>query len=354
MRVTVTRTTRPMHTRRHPLAALPAADLFPLWAAQRRRARVRPLSEASVATYAPIWALWCEHLRQQRTPWPAATPETLAAFARSRPARSGRHPAASPVTRSRYWRVIQDVYRTLPAICLARGWEPWLPPLAQAAPPLDANSEDAEPTFVPAATLGLLVSALDAPLPDPRVDDVRQPWAHVRNRALLAAQLDAAATVRELARLTVHDVLPASARGPAALRIAGGPPHALRTLPLSPGGASWLTSWLALRATLPCPDATLFVSAKGFKGLTPVTLWRCLAGAVQQTLAQAGEPLPYHFGPNMLRNSVLLAWLESRRLAPDTVAAMAGLKAPRSLARLVAQASEPVRAAYAAIASGSA
>jgi hypothetical protein len=159
--------------------------------------------------------------------------------------------------------------------------------------------------------------------------------------------LTAAPTVQELSSLSCHDVLSAGAVAGGALRIEGRKAYALRTVQLPPAAAAWLASWIEWRDTLPCSHDVLFPSAKGLRPLSHVSVWRTLSKTVREVLQRHGQQLPYHFGPGMLRNSVLLAWLEGQKVEVAEVARRAGFKTPRSLARLMSQASDSVRFAYA-------
>lgn len=340
---------------KHPLRKVRGADLFKLWLDVRRRPHKRPMSAATAELYESIWTLWLEHLAGLDIPWHLADAETLGGFVSSRSARSHRVDDPSSVTAARYWRIVQDVYAELPLVCSYKSMEQLVElPLGAAKPPEAALSEASSPTFLPAPTLVLLRKSLKQPLPDG--PDVRRPWVHVRNRALLAVLLDTAATVRELASLRLVDVFPATGPngpvlggvGAGAVKLQSAQPHTLRTLHLSREGARCLTGWLRERADLPCRHQHVFIGAPALRQLTHVSLWRSLSATVAQVLDQAGLQLPYHLGPNMLRNSVLLAWLEAEGRSVEDVTRMGGFKTPRSLARLVAEATEAVRQEYAA------
>jgi site-specific recombinase XerC len=337
-----------MSRSKHPLQRLSTQLLFESWARLRMQAPGRALSQRSVERYAPIWRVWAAYLVDLDRPWWEASAEDLNHFSSTRPPRSPRQLHPSPVTAARYWRVVQSVYQAVPLMCLTQHLPPLELPLAQAATPLGARSESVDATFVPATMLRLLLQSLDDPLPSEAVDDVRQPWAHVRDRAMLALTLAAAPTVSELASLGRHDVLDANGVTAGAIVIRGARPHALRTVPVMRTAAAWIAAWVELREHLHCHDDVLFPSAKGMRSLSTVSVWRSLATVVREVLLRHGQPMPYHFGPGMLRNSVLLAWLEAQRLDVAEVARRAGFKSPRSLQRLMSQASESVRAAYTA------
>lgn len=323
-----------------PLARWSADAVLQAWRAQRAGKRRGGLAEATVRRYTPILRLWIEFLATRDVPvrWWEGDAALLAEFAGQRPPRTGRHANVSSVTAARYWRIVRQLYESLPAIALANGMEPVEHPLAVADPPEEARSEVSASTTLTSADLARVAQRLRAPLD---TEGSPQPWTHVRNRATLALLLATAATVRDLAHLRVRD-LTHLADGRISVRLGAGakPGEArARTLIVDGEAASWLHAWLDERSALTWRSDVLFFSVKGRQPLTPVHLWHTVSAEVKAALAPGNnDNLPYQIGPNLIRNSVVLTWIEARRPVED-IMRDAGLAEPRLLKRLVDKAS---------------
>lgn len=383
----------------HPLLNESGDFIFEKWSKTRigTRGLNTSLSERTVDAYRSIWNAWLQHLAQSGTAWAQATPEQLDAFSRSRQQRARPKATAaartSPVTVRRYFEVVRSVYAALPTLALPLDGEP-LPvhAIARLEPPLDTPNR-MESTVLPGPALRHLAQALEQPLSS---DD----WVVLRDRVILALLLDTACTLAELQSLRLDDCVrsPSSGRvhikvlsqvnqtatsapsGDAsersspsndehddessALRQRKKAPtertqralprrHAQRNLDLSPSTVVWLERWLSVRSQLGSTTDFLFIGAKDKGPLTAPTLWRATSTELRRCYQAMGQATPYHVGPAVLRNSVMLAWL-LHGVDIAEVARRAGLKSVRSLERLVKLANDDVRAAYALSVSSSA
>jgi len=327
-----------------------AEAVFKAWALERAAQRKGSLSTRSLASYHSLWTGWTEYLLSNKSlPWNEARSSDVRAYLEALNPRALARGLVqvSTVTQRRYYRVLKKIY----AFAVAQQW-------------LADNPVDAGASVSPTEQMDSLVfHALDwqallqavAPPQDPPPPD--QPWLQVRDQAILRLMMQSALTVAELAGLDIGDVLHprlGSAHGvaelwpaqeltgdasePAAMLDISGARAAQDRRIVLPGDASCaLLAWLAVRATLPLPqaaDTPLFVSRKKAGRLTPRALFHLANRHVSTTLGpRYPDTVLAHAGPMTLRNSCIVRWLDAG-LPENEVLARAGLRESQALLRL--------------------
>lgn len=330
------------------LAKRPAPEeVFEHWVRARARDPREPLSTHSAAKYRSVWRAWLRFLASQRPTrrWYGARADDVSRFVESlSPRRSTTH-APSPVSRRRYWRVLERIYDHASAC----GWCRTNP--AHTAPDIPAT-ESCDAVVLPPHFLALLQRWAQGQGEEPDAQRARTPatagaleppWQHARDRALLALALDTAATTAELAALRLDQLSDYPAHRTALVRLDGARAAQRRTLELSPWAARVVQHWCAQRAALPGMTARttagtaasvpwLFVSRKGLRPLTAKSVFVALRAHVAR-LEDTTATRIAHRGANLVRSSVLAQWLREGASESD-VLARAGLDQPQALRRL--------------------
>lgn len=302
---------------------------FAAWAAWRAASPRRPLSAASAVKYLAIWQAWGRYLAGHQQGWLSVGPQQLHGFIASISQRSSRQRKASNVSKTRYWRLIVDVYSYLELHPVDGAACEWRSPFAGLVPPADARSDVAEAVALSPKVWAALARTRF------KADD----WSSIRNRALLLLAMDTALTVQELRALRTLDVAwpTTNARVQRAeIHVEGSRKASKRLLSVGLPATKALRAWTAMRQSLPCTTDALFVSRKGYRALTAVSVWHVISELVQQALQAAGAGSLHHIGPNILRNTALVRLLDAGT-APEVVAARAGLSSPRKLERLASR-----------------
>lgn len=306
-------------------AKIPLSEtLYQDWLKSRAMAP-RPLTPQGARPYASIWASWCAWLEACTPPrhFLYASAADLSAFldAGPQPRASRRRADAAPVseiTRRRYWRVIDLIYRW----AITQGLTKTNPAGDMAVLERPAPEKPIGQVFDAQQW-----AALRAGLPAPEA-----PWG-VRDRAILLVLMDSALTNSELCQLTLGSVQPQLLSSTSTLSIAGRRKAQKRELVLGAAASKALADWLACRKehALGAEDAhaPLFVTLRR-RALTDRVLFPIVVAAVQRGFAALGLALPNHLGPQVLRNTRLVQWLnDDVELA--TVLKQAGLKDEISL-----------------------
>lgn len=321
-------------------------ELFDAWAAaaadtttRSQVDRTRPLRPASVAKYRAIWDGWTAFLAARETHWSDATNDDLLTFVKGLSARGKHRSGASAVSRRRYWSTVKRIHEHAAMLDQAPklGVDGYLSPFGEPAddgvvPP----SEETPSTVLSANHLVRLREAAPA----------GGDWSDVCDHAMLGLALDSAATVAEIVALTTDmvDLPPPRSRRRATVRIVGTRDAQDRRIPLSADTTQRLQAWLKLRGALPCPTNALFLTHRGLGPAHAVGVWRALSGFVQRLLVEEGSGAA-HVGPNVIRNAVLLSWLNEGRDLQE-VRKLAGLKSVRKLDRLVKFASDEAKGRF--------
>lgn len=296
------------------------------------------LGVTSESKYRAIWSAWIQFLAGKEIRWQSATEPLLVDFVESITPRSTRMPQSSNVSRTRYWRAIRAIYEHSEFALLSRGLE-FRNPLRGARAPESARSDEAASCVLTPQQWDALRQA------QPQAKD----WTALRDRAMLSLVLDTALTVAEIRALSIHHLMGPSGASvvgsdlqqPVAspfspvssLKVEGSRDAQARELTISPDASALLGEWLSARAALGPPDPGVFVSRKGLKRPSAMAIWHNLGSLIQQALRLAGGPDALHWGPNVLRNAVIMRWLTSGA-DPVEVAQRAGLSSVRKLDRL--------------------
>lgn len=332
-------------TRRWP-GAVGFVELFDSWAAaaadtttRSQIDRTRPLRPASVVKYRAIWDCWTAFLAARETHWSEASSDDLLGFVKGLSPRSKKHSSASAVSRRRYWSTVKRIHEHAALLDQATrlGVDGYLSPFGEPAdggvvPP----TEETPSTVLQVRHLVRLREAAPA----------GGDWSDVCDHAMLGLALDSAATVAEIVALTTDmvDLPPLRSRRLATVRIVGARDVQDRRIPLSADTTRRLRAWLTLRAALPCSTNALFLAHRGLGPAHSVGVWRALSGFLQRLLDEEGSNAA-HVGPNVIRNAVLLSWLNEGKDLQE-VRKLAGLKSVRKLDRLVKHASDEAKGRF--------
>jgi integrase/recombinase XerC len=304
--------------------------VFESWASARA-VGVKPLSEKSIHLYRARWlgfALW---LADQGSSVALATPEMLRRYLESRSPRAKRVATPSPVTMSRYFSVIAQIYRH----GLLMGMVPKNPAQDVVIP----YKEAAQGVVLPHHWINAIRH---------NINYQPQDFKQTRDALVMHLCLNEGLSVAELCAIRIADVytsyegLP-ERRGDGLLasphvqiRFHGPRKPQQRTRALQAQGAALMQLWLALLNTLVANAPTDFLlrSHPLKNALTPKTCYLVCAEHVRAgLLAQGITTMPYHIGPNALRNSCIVDWLNHGVPATE-VCARVGLAGPSRLQRI--------------------
>lgn len=291
-------------------------DVFSAWADWRVLQR-RPPKTPTLVLYRQFWEAWCCHLAGRNAKWSDALPVDLVAYLTA---------DKRDVTQARYKRLLSEIY----AFAAVQGWVPAnpagsdLPEVASRERPVStAMHLDARDRFIEA-----LVQAARSP--------VQQ-----RDAAFLLLLAVEGLTVSEALALRLAD-LELSASSPQVLRVDGKRKAQARRLELDPRTANALRCWLVTAAPhMPAApeQQPLLPNVRSRMSWTEVNTRHGWFRIVRAALAQAVElghldTAPAEHGPQLLRNTALLAWLE-QGVSPAEVQRRAGLQRLDGLDRIV-------------------
>lgn len=294
-------------------------ELFRHWLSKRSQDTRDRLSPSAAKPYAYIWASWCRWLAKQETSaeapsrsWRDATAQDVADFLTHGPSpSSSRKPRTSPVsdiTRRRYWRVLDALYRhaknngdieASPTELMPSGPPPTEKPEGQV---FQSNQWAALRNSLPEA-----ISSWD-----------------FRDRAILCLLMDAALTTEEICRLQIHQVADSLfVPGRVALQVTGKRKAQERNLELELTTSVAVRRWLEVRASLHLhhahiKDSPVFVSQKG-RPMSPRAVFHLVAGFVRRAFALHHIELPNHIGAQVLRNTRIVMWLNQGMLVHEVV-----------------------------------
>ncbi len=306
-----------------------AQGLFEHWLACRSTAPWSPLSAEAAKPYRFIWGAWSKFLQTRSniqglpvTTWEQATAVDVLHFINHIP-QTVKQRKVSDITRRRYWRVLDRIYEH----ALLQGWLVSNPVHAVAAterPP----SEDPKGAILSEAMWQAGIAKI------PSGDDL----IGARDRAVLMLLFELGLAPEELRLLDVNNILYREADGQGidiyAVHIVGLRENQQRKLPVSQPLAKALVHWLAVRAQYPVMQGqnSLFCSRK-----SPILSNHTLLHLVTKTLADAvqssGLPMPARLGPQIVRNTAIVRWLNAGMALSDVIA-RAGLKNANGLLHL--------------------
>lgn len=316
------------------MSQLTASTIFDAWRATRQHGMpgiTDPLTLAGARSYKAIWNKWVWWLTVDQglegTSPPRAqsfldaTPAQVSTFLVSGPspisARRGNTSQLSEITRRRYWRVLDWVYE------FARMQE-----LITQNPAALLEQE----TPPPENSTGQIYhsnqwAAIEASLPSGNSEML------VRDRALMLLMMDAALTVAELCSLQQIHVAPCMLEPELLrLRIDGKRKAQFREITLNARTTIALKKWVNLRVNISTKPTVkgdpLFLTERRV-GISPRVVFHLVASTVSNAFRAAGLDLPLHLGPQVLRNSRIVFWLNSGMPASEVVQ-RAGFKDAKS------------------------
>ena len=356
----------------HPALDAPTGDaLFQHWLSACGADPGAPLSEAAATPYRFIWGAWLKLLAasgnvdgvvegadhadttakvDQRQPWQQAESVQVLQFLNQATRSQKQLDLPSDITRRRYWRVLERIYDH----ALLHGWVLRTP--LEGVSELDRPpSEDPQGAIlsprmwralqrqIPAATdlisardRAVLLVLMHLGLSSEEVralvlDDLL--WETSPVHAASAAEIDhsTAAADQDHAGAAV-DALPA--RRIHSLRITGLRAMQSRTLEVPPPLAEALHVWLGYRAGYApmTQQPALFCSRKAPE-LSTHTVLHLVSKTLKAASARKPQELPPRMGPQVIRNTVIVQWLQSG-LPQAEVLQRAGLKTPHALGHL--------------------
>jgi site-specific recombinase XerD len=292
--------------------------VFSAWADWRVLQR-RPPSAQTLALYRSFWTAWCRHLAELAQPlaWSNATPANVVAYLAAE---------KREVTQARYKRLLTEVY----AFSVVQGWAVHNP--AAPSSPEVASREQPVSSAMHLLARDRFVAAL--------AQAARAP-VQLRDAALVVLLAIEGLSIGEALALRLGDLQP-SASAPHALHLGGQRRAQARKVTLDTRTVQALQAWLTAAA----PHINTHLASQPLLAdLRAATNWtRPLsrhAGfrIVRTALARAVElghldTAPAEHGPQVLRNSALLAWLE-HGVSPAEVQRRAGLQRLDGLDRIV-------------------
>ena len=308
-----------------PIPELPAgSDVFSHWLHHCSHNPWSPLSAEAAKPYQFIWQSWLRFLSAQHPDsvqaWAHATAVDVVTFINHGPQSPKSH-KPSDITRRRYWRVLDRVYDH----ALLHDW-------IATNPAQGLTAQDLPPSEDPKGAIlsPRMWRALKQQLPTP--DDL----ITSRDRAVLMLLMELGLTPQEVRELEVRHLhySEAPAHAITNIHIEGLRDCQSRSLPVSPALSQALQDWLRARAGYHAMQGmpALFCTRKA-----PQMSNHTLLHLVTKTLELAAQrhqlPAPARMGPQVLRNTVLVQWLESG-LTVDEVLQRSGMKHPNALLHL--------------------
>lgn len=274
---------------------------FDAWLAGQvvEASRTRQFRATSIATYRAHFSVWLNYLERRHCTLLEATATEAAEFFAA-------HPTLDPISRRRYLKLWDRVYRSLRRL----GWE------------------GANPMTPELKREGLLEVALPEGLSDAELDQLREAvarlpgWRGMRDRALLALLAGAGLRANEVLALPVSAVNPDFS-----VEIRPQGVHRAHRSIILPG--AWREDWLAwalARSRLGVPGVLAFPAAKNGKPYTDSGLFR----RIDTWLDQAGLQCEAR-GANLLRNT--FARLALARYSPEEVQEFMGHEELRATLR---------------------
>lgn len=309
---------------------------FEHWLDNRDRPGTRlreQLTHAAAMPYRYIWKAWVTWLTSPRpfanseigpalaADWTKAKPAHVmqyldAGVQAAASARRGKTAPISEITRRRYWRVLQMIY----AHAVNQHIIAINPVMAadNVTPPRQEESE------------GLVLLGAQWQVVSLAITQGTSRWDQ-RDRAILHVLMDAGLTTGELAGIRVHQV--ATHQTKVAITIEGSRGAQKRTVELGVEASVELRKWIEVRLRTPVLPSTdpglVFISNRG-RPMSSRMLFEQVSNTVIRGLRDGGFSLPQHIGPQVLRNSRIVMWLNDG-VPLEEVCRWAGLKDFRSL-----------------------
>lgn len=305
-----------------------ADTLFQQWRAHRGQDRRDPLSAAGARSYQAIWQSWCRWLSEPAgdgqgarcSNYLDASPVLVSDFLRSGPTPRASRRAKNPlseITRRRYWRVLHSVYE----YALTQQ-------LIAVNPGAGLIGKDKPP---PENSVGQIFGEHQLEHVRAAVPTGNNVW-EIRDRAILLLLMEEALSVSEICGLQVrHAGAGLLERQLLSVRIEGKRKAQVRIVDLQASASQALQAWIECRQHMAPGQSTapMFLTER-LRGVSPRVVFHLVARTVTKAFVDAGLPLTFHLGPQVLRNSCIVHWLNSGH---DLMAVLkkAGLKDAKSL-----------------------
>lgn len=291
------------------------------------------LTHAAAKPYRYIWKAWVTWLTSPRALANGETAPALAAdWTQAKPAhvmqyldngveaaassRRGKFAPISEVTRRRYWRVLQMIY----AHAVNQHIIAINPVMAadNVTPPRQEDSEGMVLLGAQWQAVGLAITRGESR------------WEQ-RDRAILRVLMDVGLTTSELAGIRLHQVGYHLTK--VTIDIVGSRGAQTRTVELGVAASLELRKWIEIRLRTPPLPSTdpglVFITNRG-RPMSSRMFFEQVSNTVIRGLRDGGFPLPQHIGPQVLRNSCIVMWLNAG-VPVEEVCRRAGFKDFRSL-----------------------
>jgi len=308
------------------LVAMRGDNAFDHWLLTCGQNPWEPLSPDAAKPYGFIWHSWLRFLAPgdcgDPHAWAHATPQQVLVFINHGP-QSPKHTKPSDITRRRYWRVLDRVYDH----AVLHRW-------AASNPAQGITAQDMPPSEDPkgAVLSARMWRALERQIPQP--DDL----ISCRDRAVLMLLMELGLTPEEVRLLELGHLRwseqEQAPRTIVALQIEGERDKQSRTLPISAKLDGALRHWLQARAGYHAMQGqpALFCTRKAPQ-LSNHTLLHLVTKTLKQAAAASRLDEPARMGPQVLRNTVLVQWLDAG-CSVQEVLERAGMKSPNALQHL--------------------
>lgn len=309
-----------------------AEELFTHWLQARSNDPWEPLTAQAAKPYRFIWGAWCKYLQAhvdaqgQTVPavcWRDASAVQVLHFINHIP-QTVKGRKVSDITRRRYWRVLDRVYDH----ALLQGWI-HANPVHGVASTERPPSEDPKGAILSEAMWQAGIASI--PLGEDLVG--------ARDRAVLMLLFELGLAPEELRTLRMDHLVYAQegSQEPStiiAVHIEGLRDNQQRKLGVSPALARALSHWLNARAQYPAMrgEDSLFCSRKS-RTLSNHTLLHLVTKTLSQAAQARGLPTPPRLGPQIVRNTAIVRWLNAGMPMNDVVE-RAGLKNTNGLLHL--------------------
>lgn len=312
-------------------------EVFELWFNNRANDDRDWLTPKGAVLYRLIWKRWLASLSQHAnvdgqamsaTAWHKATAVDVHNFINGSLRASKKQGTVSSITRRRYWSVINRIYR----FALSQKWvnvNPALGLLGEDMPP----SEDPKGTILSDALWKAAFAAF------PVGDDLIE----TRNRAILMAIFHLGLAPREIRQLTVKDVLIAGDEDPrkaishdkiTALRVENETRGDHRVMHVPASVAKALEEWLSARQCYePAKNHEVLFCSRKSPSMSMHALLYLVTTTIRLACQNSNLPLPARLGPQVVRNTVLVRWLNGD-FTIEQVVKFAGLKNAKGLLHL--------------------
>lgn len=318
-----------------PLVAMRGDNAFDHWLLTCGHNPWEPLSPEAAKPYGFIWQSWLRFLAGGADgdpyAWASASPVQVLQFINHHP-QSPKQTQPSDITRRRYWRVLDRVYDH----AVLHRW-------AAHNPAQGLERQDMPPSEDPKGAIlsPRMWRALQQQIPQP------EDLISARDRAVLVLLMELGLTPEEV-RLLEVDNLQWSDEEPreiVALQIIGARDRQTRTLPVSEKLHHALRHWLQARAAYHAMQGqpALFCTRKAPQ-LSNHTLLHLVTKTLKQAVEASKLPEPARMGPQVLRNTVLVQWLEAG-CSVQEVLDRSGMKNPNALQHLRAYFTEEPQSA---------